>query len=79
MNYYVAELSEIIIAQRHDEEQIQKLVEEFSQFFKFIFGDLLWIRYYRYFSNICRFFYYSSTTLMSEFHKLIVLNKIFLR
>ncbi|KAI1721386.1 pex2 / pex12 amino terminal region domain-containing protein [Ditylenchus destructor] len=64
--YYVAELSEIISCQRRDDEQITHFIEQFSGIFKSLFGDLLWIRFYSHFPNICRLLYYSCTTLLGR-------------
>lgn len=66
MNLYVAELSEITLALRRDNEQIQLLTDQLSKFFKAIFGDRIWIRYYYTFPFISRFFYYFSTNFFSK-------------
>lgn len=65
MNLYVAELSEITLALRRDNEQIQLLTDQLSKFFKAIFGDRIWIRYYYTFPFISRFFYYFSTNFFN--------------
>lgn len=68
MNLYVPELSEIILALRRDSEQIKLLTDQLSNFFKTIFGDRIWIRYYYLFPYITRFFYYFSTNFFSKFY-----------
>lgn len=65
MNLYVAELSEIMLALRRDEEQIQLLIDQLSTSFKAFFGDRIWIRSYHFFPYVCRFFYYFSTNFLS--------------
>uniref|UniRef100_A0A915CRR3 Elongator complex protein 4 n=1 Tax=Ditylenchus dipsaci TaxID=166011 RepID=A0A915CRR3_9BILA len=64
MNFYLAELSEIISSQRRDDEQIQLISEHLSSLTKFSLGDRAWIQCSRYLPNISKFLYYSFTNLL---------------
>lgn len=64
MNYYLPDLAEVITSQQRDNEQINKLIQKFSECFRALFGELKWIRFYAHFPVICRLIYYFLTTFI---------------
>uniref|UniRef100_A0A915APS9 RING-type E3 ubiquitin transferase n=1 Tax=Parascaris univalens TaxID=6257 RepID=A0A915APS9_PARUN len=60
---YEAEISELLHAERRDEEHLKYLESEFSKAIKDLVGVDFWIRYYKYIPILAKFAYYASTTL----------------
>lgn len=63
MQTYVAEISELLRAERRDEEHLKQLETEFSNVIKNLAGVDFWIRYYKYIPILAKIAYYASTTL----------------
>ncbi|VDM24929.1 unnamed protein product [Toxocara canis] len=63
MQTYVAEISEILRAQRRDEEHLEQLEAEFSAILKDLAGVSFWIRNYKYIPIWIKTAYYALTTL----------------
>ncbi|CAI5446610.1 unnamed protein product [Caenorhabditis angaria] len=63
MNSYVAEIGEIVRAQRRDDEFINEIQEKLSKIFKELVGQRTWIRWFPYFRTISQSLYYSNTIL----------------
>ncbi|CAP38049.1 Protein CBR-WARS-2 [Caenorhabditis briggsae] len=66
MNTYVAEIGEIVRAQRRDEEYVDEISEKFSKVFKELLGQRRWIRWYPYLKTIASSLYYSSTVVVGN-------------
>ncbi|CAD6190317.1 unnamed protein product [Caenorhabditis auriculariae] len=88
METYVAEIGEIVRAQRRDEEVIDDLSSRISKVVKDLLGQRRWIRWFPYFRNFASTAYYANTvlacnqTLGEEYVKLFEsegLNRVFCR
>ncbi|PIC40250.1 hypothetical protein B9Z55_011656 [Caenorhabditis nigoni] len=66
MNTYVAEIGEIVRAQRRDEEYVDEITEKLSKVFKELLGQRRWIRWYPYLKTIASSLYYSSTVVVGN-------------
>ncbi|CAB3402649.1 unnamed protein product [Caenorhabditis bovis] len=61
MEMYVAEIGEIVRAQRRDEEFVDEITERLSKVVKVLLGQRRWIRWYPYLHSIASSFYYINT------------------
>ncbi|VDK60268.1 unnamed protein product [Anisakis simplex] len=63
MQTYVAEISEILRAEKRDDEHLARLEANFSKLLKDLVGVHSWIRFYRYIPVFVKTLYYACTTL----------------
>ncbi|CAO4371701.1 unnamed protein product [Caenorhabditis nigoni] len=66
MNTYVAEIGEVVRAQRRDEEYVDEISEKLSKVSKELLGQRRWIRWYPYLKTIASSLYYSSTVVVGN-------------
>uniref|UniRef100_A0A8R1TZC9 tryptophan--tRNA ligase n=1 Tax=Onchocerca volvulus TaxID=6282 RepID=A0A8R1TZC9_ONCVO len=63
MKVFTTDLSEILLAERRDEEETNYLAKELSHIFKDLFGPQFWISYWNYYPVLANILYYSVTFL----------------
>ncbi|CAI2348909.1 unnamed protein product [Caenorhabditis sp. 36 PRJEB53466] len=66
MNAYVAEIGEIVRAQRRDEEFIDEIAQRLSKVSKELLGQRTWIRWFPYLKTVASTLYYTSTVVVGN-------------
>lgn len=63
MQSYVAEIGEIVRAQKRDEEELEIIEERLSKIIKELAGQRLWLKSFQYIPIVSKAAYYCFTTL----------------